>query len=441
MKQPSGNNIIRITLAFIAIVLVWAGANQYWGDSRWNKILKDDGTGYYAYLPAVFIYHDLSFGFFDSVAADKSRPNFAYDYRVKFETGTTDKYYCGTALAQLPFFAIAHWVTLAAGYPADGYSAYYLIFVQVAAIFYALAGLFLMVFILKDFQIDDKLIALILLASVFGTNLYHYVANEPSMSHAYSFAFVNLFVFSVLRFFRKPSNRYLFISSIALGMIFLIRPVNILIVASLPFLAGSNENLKKGYDYLKVHFLQLLMAVVLFFIVAGVQFVIYKIQTGSFWVYSYGKEGFNFFHPHIISFLFSYRKGYFVYTPIAFLALFGFWFLFKESRYRFYSLLIFLLLVVYVLSSWWMWFYGGSFSQRVMIEYWIFFAILLALLLKKGKYRKWLTSFVVVLIIVCQIQTYQYRTGYIHWSDMNKERYWDNFLRIDKVLRREEKEW
>ena len=134
----------------------------------------------------------------------------AYDYRVKLKNGTTDKYFCGTALAQLPFFAVAHLVTLTAGYPTDGYSAFYLIFVQVATIFYALAGLVLMVLILIDFQINDKIITLILLASVFGTNLFHYVVNEPSMSHAYSFAFVNLFVFGFLRFFRKPSNRYLF---------------------------------------------------------------------------------------------------------------------------------------------------------------------------------------------------------------------------------------
>ena len=217
--------------------------------------------------------------------------------------------------------------------------------------------------------------------------------------------------------------------------------MNILVVAVLPFLAGNTEKLKKGLDFLKTHLLPLMAAVVIFIAIAGIQFIIYKIQTGSFWVYSYGKEGFDFSNPHIISFLFSYRKGYFVYTPLAFLSLFGFWFLFRENRFRFYSLLIFLLLVVYVLSSWWMWFYGGSFSQRVMIEYWIFPAILLALLLQKSKFRKWLTALVFLLIIVCQIQTWQYRTGYIHWSEMNKERYWDNFLRIDKVIRREEKEW
>jgi hypothetical protein len=41
---------------------------------------------------------------------------------------------------------------------------------------------------------------------------------------------------------------------------------------------------------------------------------------------------------------------------------------------------------------------------------------------------------VVLLVIVCQIQTYQYRYNQIHWSEMNKEKYWEVFLRIDKLM-------
>jgi hypothetical protein len=138
--------------------------------------------------------------------------------------------------------------------------------------------------------------------------------------------------------------------------------------------------------------------------------------------------------------MFSYRKGFFVYTPLLFVAIFGFIYLYKD-KYRFYTLLFFLIIVIYVLSSWWMWYYGGSFSQRVMIEYYIYFFILFALLLQKSKLRKFLFTLTFLLIVVCQIQTYQYAKGYLHWSDMNKEWYWKNFLRIDKVIRGEKKDW
>ncbi len=76
-----------------------------------------------------------------------------------------------------------------------------------------------------------------------------------------------------------------------------------------------------------------------------------------------------------------------------------------------------------------------------MIEYYIYFFILFSLLLQKSRRKKFLTVLTLALIIICQIQTYQYKNGYIHWSEMNKERYWDNFLRIDKVINRAEKEW
>jgi len=87
-------------------------------------------------------------------------------------------------------------------------------------------------------------------------------------------------------------------------------------------------------------------------------------------------------------------------------------------------------ITTWVFSSWQQWYYGGSFSARVFIEYLPFFALLLALLLdglKNPRMRKLVISFVFVLILLCQFQTYQYRTAVIHWSEMNKGKYWDVF--------------
>jgi hypothetical protein len=71
-----------------------------------------------------------------------------------------------------------------------------------------------------------------------------------------------------------------------------------------------------------------------------------------------------------------------------------------------------------------------------MIEFYPFFAILLATALQEIKNitsKKIFLSLIVLLVLVCQIQTYQYRRMQIHWSDMNKEKYWDVFMRIDKL--------
>ena len=170
-------------------------------------------------------------------------------------------------------------------------------------------------------------------------------------------------------------------------------------------------------------------------LILSIQLIIYKLQTGSFFVYSYGDEGFNFGSPQIINFLFSYKKGLFLYTPICLISLLGFAFILR-NKFKFITLLSFLFLVVYILSSWWMWYYGGSFSSRVMVDFLPFFAILLGLLLQgisKTYLRRICFTVCFLLIMLNQIQTLQYRYYIIHWSNMNKESYWNTFLDLPSI--------
>jgi len=43
-------------------------------------------------------------------------------------------------------------------------------------------------------------------------------------------------------------------------------------------------------------------------------------------------------------------------------------------------------------------------------------------------------TLIILLIVLCQIQTYQYRYGEIHWSEMTKDQYWNVFLRLDRLM-------
>ena len=441
MKNFISRYIIQSTFIFTAIILVWVSANLNWGDERWNKLLAHDAKGYYAYLPAIFIYHDLSFNFLEKDSDEtvlaapfihKANPN---------KPGVIDKYYAGVALAQLPFFLAGHLTCWVMGLPLNGYSSYYLIFIQVAAIFYALLALFFLFRVLSELNISKNIIALVALVAIFGTNIYYYIVIEPGMPHVYSFAFVSLFALSAIKFFKNPSKKFYIIGMFALGMAVLIRPVNVLILLSVPFLAGDIEKLKNGLRFLIQHFWALLTGMVLAFLVVFVQLAIYKIQTGNFIVYSYGEESFDFLHPNIVNFIISYRKGLLVYTPVFFLSILGFYTLYKQSVFRFFSLILFLFIVIYVLSSWWMWYYGGSFGARAFIDYYVYLFIPLALWLEFGKWKKFFIPLAFVFIVVCMIQTIQYQYGYIHWSEMTKEIYWDNFLRIDKVIHGAKKQW
>jgi len=426
-------HIVALTILFITIITVWTSSNINWGNERWTRIIKVDGNGYYAYLPAVFIYHDLQFGFFDEIAAKEGYQNMAYEYRYTVDKRIVNKYFAGTAVAQLPFFLAAHLLSYITGEPMDGYSVYYLVFINLASIFYLLLGSFFLNKILARYSINPVNRAIVLAATVFGTNLFYYTVYEPSMSHVYSFAFINMFIYSVLVYMENLITRHLFFSGILLGMIFLIRPANLLILASVPFLAGSAGTLKQAIVMSLQRWRSSLFALLLFLIPVIIQAIIYKIQTGNYWVYSYGDERFDLGRPHLFEMLFSYRKGLFVYTPIWFLSLAGLIYAYKKSRWAGIAWITFFIILTWVLSSWHQWYYGGSFSSRVYIEYYALFAILLGTLLQQVEKkipRGVLISIIGLLVLYSVIQTYQYYAGIIHWSDMTRELYWEVFLKF-----------
>lgn len=441
----SGNNFLKNKSGTAAVlapwlifsVMLWAIINTTFKKDYQTGIIEADAKGYYAYLPAIIIYHDLNFGFYNQIENKTYyNPNLSYEYRRQHNGETINKYYVGTALFLLPFFLMGHTITLLTDLPSDGYSFYYTMMVHLGALFYFMLALFGIRKLLKSYQINKNGIAIVLIAIVFGTNLFYYVVTEFAMSHLYSLTAITWFCITIRKYFQAHEIKHLIFSALLLGLIALIRPVNILVVLAIPFLSGDYKQFVSGLKSLLTKKRMLFISAILFMLLVSIQLIIYKISTGSFIVYSYKEEGFNFLNPQIVNFLFSYRKGMFVYTPLLLLSMSGFYFLFRSNRFHAYTLLGFLFILVYIFSSWHMWFYGGSFSQRVMVEFYAFFAILLATVLQKirsSKLKFILKGIIVLLIIVCQIQTYQYRRMQIHWSDMNKQKYWEVFMRIDKL--------
>ena len=423
----------KITLIAIIVLITAISSNVNWGKERWKGIVEADGKGYYAYLPAVFIYKDLNFGFFDHIEKEKYyNPNRYYDYRANSGHGhLINKYYCGTAVAELPFFLMAHGLTKWTGGDADGFSKYYMIFVNIAAIFYLFLGLFYLRKTLIAYAIPKWIISATLVLTVFATNLFVYTVVDTGLSHVFSFGFVSAFVYLSKRFFDSPNTKYLPILAALLGMIILIRPINLMILLSWPFLAGSLKALLDGLKFALSNYKKLLVSTLIFGVIVSIQLIVYKISTGHFIIYSYQEEGFNFLDPHFMDILFSYKKGLFLYTPMYLLAMFGLIPLFKRNKFAAVTWLAFFVFITYIFSSWWMWYYGGSFSSRVYVEYIPVFMILFAILLSDTT-QKWgrvaILSISFLLLAACQIQTYQYRYYEIHWDEMNKEKYWDVFL-------------
>jgi hypothetical protein len=404
---------------------------MHWGKDNWKGILESDAKGYYAYLPAVFVYGDLNFSFLEEIEEKYPAPHIDYDYRAMTNEGVINKYYAGTALSQLPFYLIADSLTSLIDGERDGYSKWYRISVNWAALFYLFLGLFYLRKSLLLWNVPDWAVALLLFATLFGTNLFVYSVVEPGMSHVFSFGWVSLLIYHFGKFQKKPSSARLVFMALILGVIVLIRPINLLLIFALPFLATNAESLLSFFHF---GFKRIAIVLIPFLAVVSIQLIIYKISTGSFWVYSYDLETFDFSSPHFFDILFSYKKGLFLYTPLYLLCFLGLVPLWKNNRFRFWSWIGFFVLITYVFSSWWMWFYGGSFSARPYVEYLPLFILLLGVALRDLKSKKTkiaISTAIFLLIVLCQIQSYQYRYYIIHYSEMTKEKYWDVFLKIN----------
>lgn len=436
--QRSWRFIVRFRLVLIGAITLLVTSNLNWGNNHWQSVLQTDARGYYAHLPAILLFGDLHFEMEDTLSvAWYQAPEGKFEYRHDALEVRQNKYHVGTSVLQLPFFGAGHLWAKWTAEPANGYSRPYMIALTWAGWFYLMLGLYFLGRWLKEVGFTPTVVTLILLALTFGTNLFYYALKEPGMSHVYSFAFVALFGWAGWRYFKSPGIKWLFLFSLSFGFVVLIRPINAIILLALPFLAGGWRPLFNGI-LLKLQKPGYLVAGVLpAVLIFSIQLILYKAQTGHWWVYSYGDESFYFGHPRMWAFLMSYKKGVFIYTPIAFVALGGLVWWWRKDRFRTVALIIFLIVMVYFLSSWWNWWYGGSFGQRAVIEYLPFFAILLGGLLTWAsgkKARAAVVSLLFVLTIVCQIQIYQYRYGYIHWENMNREKYWKEFLRIDRPI-------
>ena len=54
-------------LTLIGLILLLAQLTVRGTDDRFNRPINGDAKGYYAYLPAIFIYHDPTFSFIHSI--------------------------------------------------------------------------------------------------------------------------------------------------------------------------------------------------------------------------------------------------------------------------------------------------------------------------------------------------------------------------------------
>ena len=129
-----------------------------------------------------------------------------------------------------PFFGVGHLLALIAGAPRDGFSWPYQATAAAAGFVYALFGLVVLASVLRRWFGRDTVV-LTLLATTFGTNLFHYATYDSLFSHAFSFALVAVVMRLTIAVADLPRARPTAALAASVGLLMLVRPTNLDILA------------------------------------------------------------------------------------------------------------------------------------------------------------------------------------------------------------------
>ncbi len=423
----------KLTLCLLFIILIWVNfiiAN--W--KKKDRVIEWDVKSYYAYLPAAFIYHDITLSFRN----DKPEYLEWFWARPAPNGSLVILTSMGMSILYSPFFFIAHFYTsLFSPEDATGYSPPYSFMLVMSTIFYTMIGLLYLRKLLLFF-FKDIIVSLLLIAIFLGTNLFCYSTTHSVLSHAYSFSIIAVFLYNTIRWHNNPSFKRSILLGITSGLASLIRPTNIIIIVL--FLFWDCKNFKDVTEKAKLFYSnrgKILTLLFFAFLIWVPQLIYWKYLTGQWLYYSYGSEQRFFFNnPHIFNVLFSFRNGWFIYSPIMLVAVLGLIIMALEFRKGYFlPVMLYFALNVYLVSSWWCWWYGGSFGARSFIDSYAVYALPLGFVFQKSFslkkiYRIILLTFFALLIILCQFLTYKYRYGSIHYDSMTSKAFFNSFWNL-----------
>jgi hypothetical protein len=392
-----------------------------------SNSLSWDVFGYYLYLPATFIYHDpglIDHSWISLIIQQHHNTDFFYQAYPGIEHCWVIKYPMGLAFLYSPFFFIAHALAGPLGFACDGFSLPYQFALSFGMLVYTFSGLYFFKKILDKF-FDGVLPALIILIIVLGTNYFHLTADAGLMPHNILFTLVAMFVWFTLKWKDELKARYAVYLGLLTGLIIISRPNEIV---CLLFLIVS---IALHFGSVKKMWFHGLYALAAFMLIVLPQMIYWKITSGQFIFYSYQDpcQGFDFDEPYLMSFLFSFRKGWLVYTPMLVVMLSGMLLLYQKNKKIFFAILAYVVAGVYLAASWSCWWYAGCcYSQRAVMSLYVVLAIPLGYLLLWLRGKQWLVQipfFALLLMIIALnlFQMWQFNHGMIDGERMTAAYY------------------
>jgi hypothetical protein len=340
----------------------------------------------------------------------------------------------GTGILWLPFFLIAHVISLVlnalgGSVPTNGIGYLYEASVCLGTIAYATVG-----FVLA-FKFACRVLVwpipgarLGVLGMLWATPAVYYLIAEPSMSHGISVFAMALFFFWWHPLGREDTVWRWVRLGFAAGLVTLVRPQDG-VIALVPVgelalrVARGEKSVTRGLRDLAV-----------FTSVAACcespQLVMWLAIYGTAVTVPQGSSWFNWFDLHIFETLFSTRHGLLSWHPIFLFALLGFVPLFRRERATAIAISFVFLAELYVNSAATRWWQDDAFGGRRFVSLVPLLAVPLAVLVERAKSRWAPAALMLALTAWNGLAMLQYRLGFV---SMHESLTWRE-MTIDRLL-------
>jgi len=339
------------------------------------RIYSSDEIQYFAYLRSAWFDRDLSFEneyqyFYDRGIAKSDGFHETFLERTT-DTGRRINFgTIGCAVLWSPFYLAGDVVARATGAPVDGFSKPYVAAVAYGSAVYGFLALVLAVRCAARLGFNGFVPAL---AIWLGTPLFFYMYVAPPFSHACSAFGVALFTYVWLSVRDDWSTRGLMALGAAGALMAMVREQDLFFVAgpALDFVWRRLSEVRGARFEVRGAIVGVVAAAITFAAVFTPQAVSYLLLNGHIGPHSSVANKMKWWAPHAGEVLFSPEHGFFVWTPLALVALAGLlwsaWGQASQARRVSACLLLMVALQIYVGGSVESWTVAGAFGQRRFI--------------------------------------------------------------------------
>lgn len=349
-----------------------------------SSLFVSDGFGYYIYLPSLIIDGDLDLS--NQLSYQSHQPDQVW-YRIVPSTGRPGNVFqVGCALLWAPFFLVSHLAVIILNYvgmriPANGFGFAYELPVYCGSFMYGLAGLwFIHRLLTHSWGREVATVTTFYIAMASGLTAYIWI--EPDMSHVLSMFLISWLFYSLSRIWALQSlcwRRWAGVG-LLLGLIACVRVPDSLIgiVAlgtGLTVLGHTAEGTKKA-------FLCVVACAACAAIAFLPQLLAWKALYGGYLTRAPGVYNrFNWFTPDLAGYLFSTRRGMFLWTPLFGISTIGLFLAVRRGSTPVRLGAVVCAAAIYfncVIPNWWV---GCSFGDRRIVDYSVLFSLGLGQLL------------------------------------------------------------